>query len=246
MQKREKTAIVITILVTVAYAIYLVLVKNVPTENTVALFQESLWSIKLPFQVSAWWNLLLGPLMVLLIAYGYNKEEIIGDEPKHGASKGVKRKYEARFHIYMMNLISGGLAIASASLMAIVWLIVSHFEKLNQNMGPASNAVNFLALFFVCYVGLGIALQVIYAWGWYTIVDDYPDDEEGKQNLFERFSETFTAFIKLGIIKSLPFLIGLVLGFSLRLFFRSIGISVKAIFNFFRRIKLAPKNGATA
>jgi hypothetical protein len=234
MEKMKK-AIWITIAVTVAYVLMLTFLgKYFPTEKNLVVYN---WvNIKLPFEVSPWWFLLLCPMMIFLIIYGYSRDAIVGQEPRRERNDMTNVKYHVRFMIYFTNLASMIIALGTASVAALFWapakLIDDSFSS-SDSFGPVSMAISLPIIWLVIYVVIGFIEESVFTLGWNTSFDglepSFGSIYEKEEGLWVRFKMTFVNYEKKGIIKSMPHILGMVSVFILRIFVLKIQKIFKAL-----------------
>ncbi len=221
--KKFRTSVVITMIGTTVYAIYLLILSHygkLPVEEKLLLSgTSSYWTIPLSFKVSYFWNLLLGAVITMLLAYCYNQNEIVGREPYNG-NKNVEDKHMTRTSVFVATSASMGIGIGTIALNAIISPWGTEYLP-GPLAGLIWGLISFISLYVVC--GIWIA-------AFEMIETDYCDD----RSLTEKYSSRFTKYVKLGIVKTFPLALGLTIGFIIRItfdgvvkFFGSIKISFK-------------------
>jgi len=222
-----RIAIVITMLVTVAYAVYLWVLSSMtslPVERTLTFFSPAWLQIPLSFEVSFWWNLLLSPLTIMCIVYLYSHEAIVGKEPR-GLKEETGYKYYTRMRVFAVNGFSIAMALSVSLLSAIAF---PSFPSESSMIGPLSTLVSSIMLWFVCYVVSSVWEEFAHAFfTWNTFVD-VDNSFEGK-SLTERYQITLSSFAKMGIVKTFPFIFGMTLGYMCRFVLCEIRIFLKYI-----------------
>lgn len=225
-----KKAIWITLIVTLAYVVYLSLLtmRGLPLEEKVYitnwLILDSRWlTINLPFGVSPWWNVLLAPLTLIYLFYWLGQEYIIGKKPRRQKEENGL-KYGARFNIHFVNVISLGMALALMVISAILFPLT----KTDIEIAPLSVLCSGIFLWVVIYSFFGISLEFLSSlFFWKTINDpgddfvtyeksDYKDNKLSHLPLVLRYRATLCTYLKLGFIATLPFTIGITIGFIVR------------------------------
>jgi len=206
-----KVTTIVTLLVAVVYAMCL-LVIDVPAEKSIVIFWLKWKEFQLPFEVSPWWNLLFFPFLIILHSNAQNQNLIVGKEPKTGSFE-IKTKYQIRISLYLVRVVSLFMGIGTMILgcvMSLVFAIFNlHLPELNiLSLFPLS-----IILYLVTYITLGISLQFVDSLLWDKVVSDVKAD--GVSQL-EKYTVTSTAYSKLSIASSLPFLFGATLAFIVR------------------------------
>lgn len=234
-----KKAIVATMIATMLYAMYLWVLQNVngpQVETTVTFFVSSWLQLPLNFSVSPWWNLMISLFVIMTLAYFFNQEAIIGKEPR-GAASSSGYKYYTRQHVFLVNSISLFMAVAFMILAAFISPILEDELVL---LGPLSALVDAVIIWFVCYIGFAIWIEALMCFvGWNTIADEMNQIEVTHLSLIDRYQVTMASFVKIGVIKTLPFTIGMTLGFLLRISYEKIISFLKEIISFLKPIKIS-------
>jgi len=233
MEKRMKMAIVVTMLVTVAYVVYLWVlgsVINLSVEKSVTFFSPAWLEIPLSFEVSPWWNLLLCPLTIMFVVYFYSQEMIIGKEPRGAKEETTGYKYYTRLHLFMVNAISISLGLGIMLLAAILSPLLTA-----NAIGPLSMFVSGIMAWFAGYVVFSIWEEfAICFFTWNTFADDYSIEET---SLTERYKVTLATFAKMGVFKTLPFMFGMTLGYICRFVLYEILVVTKSINISYKKIE---------
>lgn len=226
MKFQMKIATVITIVLTVVYAVILFFLDqtgNLPVETTVMVMVRD-YSFKLPFEVSAWWFLLTGPIALQMISYMYNQIEIIGREPQGKKNYNLDNKHSAKTTVFCTTAVSLAFLIWFPIVGAITMLFTP--DTLG---GPVSMLADGIVVFLCAYIGLGFWLEFAtpLGWGIYDIGET--------QSIGSRYMSMSAKYVKMGYIKTFPFLVGLTCGFMLRVIIIAVNKFFKAIKITFRR-----------
>ncbi len=228
MEKKMKKAIMATMIVTAIYAMYLWVVQSsngLQSETTITFFSASWLQLTLSFSVSHWWNLLISPLTIMTLAYFFSQEAIVGKEPR-GVKEETGYKYYTRLHVFIVNCLSFVMAVG---LMIMAAFISPIYEE--SNLGPLSALVSAVITWFICYIGFAICIEAAMClFTWNTFADDGYQIEG--TNLVDRYQVTLSTFVKMGIVKTTPFTLGLTIGLLLR-------ITLSKIFSFLKPIKIS-------
>ena len=222
-----KNAIWITILVTIAYAIYLLVFGSqvgLPVEQSVETFKHYGLPISSSFEISCWWNLWLSPLVVMLIAYCYNQELIIGKEPRNPHYPGeAQLKYSVKISIYVVTVASSVVALGAMVVHAILFPVWS-----NEVAGPLSSLFIGGYTWFASYFVFGFAMEFLRYLLLKVFIDlssyteDVTDKNDHKVIADVIYQENMGVLTKLGTVKTLPFTLGLTCGYILRELFSKI------------------------
>lgn len=211
-----KMAIVITTVVTVAYALCLLVANNLPVERVLFVYRVDLskWlQFPLPFEVSCWWSLLLFPIAIMVIAYAASCNLIVGKEPSHPGFPGdAQFKYRARLALYFVTNISNIVAF----IFVVVCVMLFSLSFLKDEMGGLlSSLISGFYVWIICYVIFGSAMEFMKALLWESCEhsEGYTKNEE---TFTKKYQVSVVAFAKLGIIKTFPLLFGLTCGYLLR------------------------------
>lgn len=205
--KKMKKATIVALLVTVAYVLCLVFVE-VPNEKALVLFFPFKVNVLLPFEVSPWWNLMLLPFTLILCAYGYSLDSIVGKEPR--SSEVSERKFKIRLLPYFAKYVSLLIAIGTMIMAAFCAIILGLFGLSDVELGFLSILVSSIIFGFIAYVALGILEQFCFS---FFFVKQYHSEKE--ESVTEKYLLLFSGYAKTGFLKSSPFLIGLTLAFIL-------------------------------
>lgn len=220
-----KIATVVTIVVAVVYAVYLWVLSNLinlPVEKTLTFYSHNWLEVPLSFEVSCWWNLLIFPLIIMCMGYVYSSEVIVGKEPR-GVKDGTGYKYNARLHVFIMKVL---FMIATLAMMFMGAVMYPFFPE--GPIGPLSLLVSSIILGLIAYIGFSSAIEFMYSlFIWNTFI--YEDYSAGEKGLAETYQMNLSAFSKLGLIKTLPFLFGMTLGYICRFIFYGSLIFLKSI-----------------
>lgn len=209
--KKMKVAMIVTIIVTLAYAACLLLV-NIPQEKNLILFGVNIAEI--PFYVSPWWNLVLSPLVIIFITYAHNQEKLIGKEPK--LKEGVlEMKYETRLNIYIVRIVSIITSLGTMVLSSLLLVVLSAFNINIPDFSPLSIYISGLICYIVSYIGLGISMQFITTILWKTSFDD----QETNESILDQYISNFVSFVKVGLFEALPQILGMTIAFIFKIVF---------------------------
>ncbi len=230
--KKIKLAMIITTAVGIAYGVVLVMVNHygvLPVEKSVFFFTRSN-EFKLPFEVSMWWNLLFFPAIFIMITYVIRgRDEIIGREPHQNSTSTVQDNYHVKDIVFIMTSVS----MAFAVWMFMVYMILNLLGSREFSLGgPISEIIISFTVGIVVYSGLGFALMFIT-----TLFNNFDFDDERES--FEKYNSFFFKFRKIGIIKTLPFILALVSGLMCRLIVLGIIFVIKKIILFLKPKKIA-------
>lgn len=225
MKNGMKLSVVVTIIVTVVYVVYLLALGNsLPVETNLDALHLKWLKVELPFLVSAWWNILLFPLVIASSAYCYNQEAIVGKEPR-GLRDETQFKYEARLHVYLVTVVATLVALGTMVGCAFISPICN---IPNEFPGPFSSTVFGIATWLTAYVILGAGTEFLSM----LFNDDALFFPKSEQSLTKKYQNSLVAFTKLGLIKTLPSIFGLTCGYVLR-------SVIGSIFGFFKSIKIS-------
>lgn len=222
--KNIKIAAVITLMVMAAYAIFLMALSHagkLPVEKTLVVLDND-WQIDLPFEVSYWWNLLLFSMILVLVVYWENHEEIAGKEPDTWKkNEKINSKYYVRVAVVGINVLSLTFCLW---MMIVPSIIFPLFGQFNGYSGPLSGLFVGGITYLISYTAFGSIIGATYL----------PSVGELKsQNL----NHTYIALIKMGIIKTFPFLVGLSVGLMCMLVIEGIAKLIKGIVIAFKEEK---------
>jgi hypothetical protein len=204
MQKKINASILCTLVVTALHAMYLAVLSNsgkLPVETNLVFWRRE-WTIPLPFEVSLWWGLVWPLLVEFLVVYWLLKDEIIGTEPRNSNGSGA-RKHDARTLVMIMTSIAGAVAVGTFAIESVM----APFAMDNTG-GPLSGLVTCGAWFAGGYVGFGFGVAALS-----TLTKSSYDWEDTPTDVF---IPTFTTYVKMGILKTFPFILGTTTGFMLR------------------------------
>lgn len=195
----------------VAMATYTVLLATRPTplyEKTLIIWDT--WEIKLPFEVSYWWNLVLITILALVFFFWENQEEVFGKQPRKD-SIFLQQKYNAKLHTGIVTLIGLTIMMAYPVLFAFTDLFFVKY-------GPLSNLATGFIAFLGSYVALGFLGSGIHFLFMDSLLDDkWSEDQEiRKFGNSLRFKYYLLSLIKMGIFWNLPFILGGIFGFIIR------------------------------
>lgn len=218
-----KVAVVVTISATIVYAFYLWFLNHtgqLPVEKEVEIqLLHSKRIVPLPFEVSYWWNLCICPLIISVLAYCYSSDEITGKEPSTDNSN-IKDKYAARTTVFCVTAMSLAMMVGPVVLM----IILSPFTE--ESFGPLTAATNFAFYAVIVYIVFGFAGEFLV-----FFFSSFTDNYDEKRTATEKYQSLATKFIRIGILKTSPMLLGLSVAFMLRLIDTEIS-------KFFKRIKI--------
>lgn len=213
-QKNFRISVVLTLVGTVAYVVYLLILSHMgklPVEESLKIdLSPSLnWERNLETPISWWWSVLFGPAMMFVLTYCYNQHMFTGDEP-NSKHPGVQDKHEARIAIFVVTAISLVLW-ASCSILASTFSMF-----VGKPIGPLSATVSFAFVALVAYIGFGFFV----GFGSFLFTDFSPWWTERK--LTEKYRSMYVSFVKIGFFKTLPFILGLTTAFLIRFVFDGI------------------------
>lgn len=206
-----KTAIVITIVVSVA-SVFCLLFGNFPTEKTLVIAGVKWLELPLPFAVSSWWGLMLSPLALMVIIYATSCDLIVGKEPRDPRFLGEAQfKYKARLDVYFITNFSNIIAFCLVFLLVVLSSCSIMTDEIG---GPLSSLIFGVFVWITCYTIFGGALQLFSTLAWKSC--EYDDVWVENSAFTRRYQMTLVNFVKLGLVKSFPFIFGLTCGYILR------------------------------
>ncbi len=227
--KEFRNSVILTIVGTIVYVVYLLILShsgNLPVEKRFEIqFPTWTWGVDLKTPISAWWTLLLSPAVMLLLAYKYNYHELVGREP-NSKNHGLEDKHEAKVAIYCVASISLAMWLGCSLLVAIFSMWV------RSPIGPLTAFVNFGMYAAVAYVAFGFFVETM------TLTFKDFSSWMSDRTLTEKYMSMVVRFVKMGLLITFPFLLGLTTGFLIRFVF-------DGIVKFFRAIRPGFKTQAT-
>jgi hypothetical protein len=206
---KMKIATLVTVVVMVAYALYLVVLNlefDLPVETSLTLFGHRGPIFDLPFSVSYWWNLAFFPGILFFLGYFINRDEIIGDIPENFKEK-VYLRYSTRQVYHWANIFGMVVGLLVVCLSIILWPLVKVLSVGNAEttmIGPATTAV--MATIF--YVVARVAVSIFMPFQFF-LSGDYVE----KLSIEERYETSLVSYVKMGIAKTFFCILGLTLGY---------------------------------
>ena len=188
-------------IVFVAYYTYLSLHGGVPQENSIEIFGKEIWKLETP--ISYWWEILTSPLIVILIINYYGSKEYL---PWGNKNHSTIDKHEGREHVRESRGISLGCAIG----MQIVFVVIFPIINKGLVMGPITSGLSWgVSGFIICYSFFGF----IFGLSSILETDKQRRTSDEPRNVKERFISFILRYSKMGILKTLPMLFGLIAGY---------------------------------
>lgn len=228
-QKEFRNSVILTIVGTIVYVVYLLVLSHygkLPVEKRFEIqFPTWIWGIDLKTPISYWWTLLFAPAVMLLLAYKYSYNELVGREP-NSKCNSVEDKHEARVAVYCVSALVMAMWIGCSILVAIFSMWVG------SPIGPLTAFVTFGMYAAVAYVIFGFFVETMT-----LTVTDFSSWMTDRK-LTEKYMSMVVRFLKMGFLITFPFLLGLTTGFLIRYVF-------DGIVKFFRAVKLGFKTQAT-
>lgn len=215
--KKIKMAISLTTVGTLFYAMYITYLnlKGLIPEATNVLnfydyFYEKNRIIELPFNLSVWFDLLIGPAIIGTILYWFN---LVKNTEKRAPtdSRGLQDKQLAHSLTFGLPGVFMSLALCFPVLMII-------FKIIYSIKGDYMEMEVSLLHGFLTGMSLSLFLMTMFApmLGFIFSFSDILDHED-KRSLFQKFNSKFTHYLKIGIIFTLPLLVGMLLAFMVRI-----------------------------
>lgn len=159
--------------------------------------------IPLSFEVSHWWNLLIFPLIILFLRYAYGTQEIIGREP-NSSSIGLHYKHLAKQTSFTLTRIA--LVFFVWTVIIVVAIGIFAFKTNTLLEGVLGGII-----WAVCvYTVLGFLVSVLLS------VEPSDTSISDESSPIERYLILSKNFIKIGLLKTFPMLIGITLGFIIQ------------------------------
>jgi hypothetical protein len=224
--KKMNAAVVVIILMAAAY-VTLMLTIGQANETVLIVWSKSV-QYPLPFEVSPWWNILSFPLAIFAVIYLTNSDCFIGNEYS-GAKANLSHNYQARLSVHIVTAIS--LIMTSGVYVLASWIdfLIPAADTIG---GPLSILIIALVCLFGCYISFGVIMpfaRILFIY--------HPDNE--KMDLSEYYVSMLAKYTKIGILKTLPFIWGLTIGFVFRMIYEFVAIFVR----FFKAIQLNLPDG---
>lgn len=196
-------AAMIVIMLAIAYAIVL-LALGQENQKVLVIWTDS-WQYKLPFAVSPWWNMVIYPIAVFAIMHLSRwSPDFIGKE-YHGEKSASIHTREAKWDVDAVSIT--GLVFVSCLHILALWIDLVLPDPYVVN-GPLYWLVIFVPIFLAFY----IAFAFIIEFGRIIFIDLHYQ----KMDLSEYYISKLTKFVKMGTLKTSPFIIGLTAGFMIR------------------------------
>lgn len=206
--KKMKNFVVCSVLLTVVYAILLIVLGS-KVETSIGFGNFTLTT--LPFKVSAWWNLLLLPISIIVIVYCFSSELIVGKEPKFPGWPGtVEFKYSARLNVYATIARAASVSLGIIVIYAFVFLFWSGW------VGPLSSLIVSVIIWIIFYCLFGFGSEFFRVLDWEVCKEEGDLHNEITESLTLKYKIFLAIYVKMGIIKTLPFLLGLTCGFIVK------------------------------
>ena len=204
----------VIVMVTLAYVTYLSVLSAMgilPVEKQLVII-DSGWKIILPFTVSYWWNLILAPVVIVFWRYLKMSENIIGKDPE-SSNRRIEYKYRIRRSVIMINTICGmvslGIMVSSAFLFQIGPKI--GLSSVEDKFSPVTALTNGIILGIISYFITGISF------GFDALsLGRFDAMRLGKEEeMKDKYSIMFTLTSRIGLIKTFPMLLGMVVTYNL-------------------------------
>lgn len=241
MNSKIRLAISLTTVGTLLYALYItylslngLLPKSTNAIEFYDYFNEKNRTIFLPFRLSVWYDLLIGPAIIGNILYWFN---LVKDTEKRAPtnSRGLQDKQLAHSVTFALPGMFASFALCWPILTIILNIVSkiegSYFEvPLIESLFSGMSLSLFLITIFAPFLGFLFSFSDV--WNY-----------EDKRSLFGKFNSLFTHYVKIGMIFTLPILTGVVVAFMVRILFSGFLKFYRAIINFIP-IKIQIKTNA--
>lgn len=167
-------------------------------------------SIITPIRTSAWWNLALFPIIIMFTVYGLSGKLIVGNEPRFPDFSGEAQfKYQARRSIHLNTAVITLAVLVSMLINAFLFLF--WIESLNPLSSLIVHGIIWFVLyFFYCFVS---EFSKVLLWKKYCDCDFHTEIDK---SFTLKYQMILSTYVKIGIVKTLPFLLGLTCGFIIR------------------------------
>lgn len=225
MNKKFKTATVLTITVMIVYSVIYAVMQNngtLPRETEFYLVNPE-WVVPLAFSVSFWWGLLFFPASLMLIGVYTSYDLYVGQEPR-SANFSHRIKHQARILRLLLPAIAIGIGMATGMICILVNPFVSGVG------GPLSAlvSVGLVAAGSYLLFGVTVTASTIFTidLSYYDANDDY---KQKMHSLTETYLQLSAQVLKSGFLLGMPLWFGCVLGYMMRSVAHVLIVTVKIL-----------------